>query len=206
MVIIIRKRARPVEKKSKINTSLLGNSKLIIIILILVIIVVGVIIAWQQHHVDNKDTGDDFVFTSLDGTSKHLSDYRGKVVILDMWATWCSPCQFQMTELKKTYEAYSRDDLEIISIDIDTRETVQLVENFRNAFKQQGIELNWVFGMDDGSIWEKYMLNGGIPTLCIFDREGKLSLQHEGIAVFSEIPQGLSEDTVKLSQKIDSLL
>ena len=50
------------------------------------------------------------------------------------------------------------------------------------------------------------MINGGIPTLCIFDQEGSLSFQHEGAAVFSEILSGWPEDTVTLAQKIDDLL
>lgn len=68
------------------------------------------------------------------------------------------------------------------------------------------IELNWIFGKDDRSIWQKYMINDGIPTLCIFDQEGSLSFQCEGAAVFSEIPSGWPEDMVTLAQKIDDLL
>ena len=136
-MIVIRKRARFIKKTSKINTILHSNIKTIIGVLLIVMIIAGGAYAWQHHLFGGKDVaGEDFKFTSLDGTSKHLSDYRGKVVILDMWATWCGPCQFQMTELKKVYENYSKDDLEIISIDIDYRETVQLVENFRDSFKQ----------------------------------------------------------------------
>ena len=156
---------------------------------------------------DDNNGGEDFEFTLLDGSIKHLSDYSGKVVILDMWATWCDPCQFQMTELKKAYDNYSRDELEILSIDIDTRETSQQIQSFIEEFKNQlDIELDWILGMDDGSIWEKYMINGGIPTLCIFDQEGKLQFSDEGVAVFSEIPQGWPGDTVILKPKIDELL
>jgi cytochrome c biogenesis protein CcmG, thiol:disulfide interchange protein DsbE len=157
---------------------------------------------------DNKntnDTGDNFTFATLDNKQEHLSDYRGKVVILDMMATWCQPCQYQMLELRKIYSNYSDNDLEIISIDIDTQETAQQLENYRNTFASYGYNLDWTFGMDDGSIASKY-LGQGIPTLCIFDQQGNLSFKHEGISVYSSIPSGLSSDTPVLKSIIDVLL
>ncbi len=161
----------------------------------------------SEDNIDEDNGGEDFVFTMLDGSEKHLKDYRGKVVILDMWATWCTPCQYQMLELKKAYEGYSRGDLEIISLDIDLSETPQQVQSFRESFEEYGYELNWVFGMDDGSVWGTYkMERGGIPTLCIFNQEGNLYFSHEGVIVFSEIPSGWPEDTPKLAPKIDALL
>ncbi len=123
-----------------------------------------------------------------------------------MWATWCTPCQIQMLELKKTYDNYDRDELEILSIDIDQRETVYLVNNFLDAYKEQlNIELNWIFGMDDSSIWEKYILNGSIPTLYIFSQNGTIYYSHEG-AIYFEMQEGWPDDTVTLKSKIDELL
>ena len=145
----------------------------------------------------DQGNAENFTFTSLDGNEIHLSSYRGKIVILDMWATWCKPCRSQMIELKKIYGYYPREKLEIFSIDVDTSETFQQIQDFREAFKNQGgIELNWIFGKDDGSIWKKYMTgDGGIPTICIFDQEGNLNFQEEG-----------AKNAELLSQKIDDLL
>ncbi|MCK4365583.1 MAG: TlpA family protein disulfide reductase [Thermoplasmatales archaeon] len=156
---------------------------------------------------DEEEGVHSFTFTALDGSEKHLSDYRGKVVILDMWATRCVPCQFQMTELKKIYENYNRNDLEIISVDVDPYESAQLIQSFRDLFKEQvGIELDWVFGMDDGSISEKYMEEGAIPTLCIFDQKGRLHFRKAGVCVYSEIPPGFPEDTPLLAPIIDEFI
>jgi len=124
-----------------------------------------------------------------------------------MWATWCGPCSYQMVELRKTYDSYDRNDLEIISLNIDSRENTQVINDYIEDFKNQyEIELDWIFGQDDGSVWEKYMIGGGIPTLYIFDQKGGIYLFHEGVAFFSEIPQGMPEDSVILKQKIDKLL
>ena len=146
---------------------------------------------------DNIDTGENFTFTHVDGSLKNLKDYRGKVVILDMWATWCGPCKNQMLVLKQIYKNYSRSDLEIISIDVDPRETIQLIENYKVNFNQNyEIELNWVFGLDNGSIWEKYKLErGGIPTIYIFDKNGEINYSAEGLTSYSII-----------SARIDDLL
>jgi thiol-disulfide isomerase/thioredoxin len=156
---------------------------------------------------ENSEEGDNFVFSTLDGGTKQLVDYRGKIVILDLWATWCSPCQYQMTELKKIYENYSRNDLEIISVNIDSREDAQLIQSFRSFFYQTyGIELDWIFGMDDGSISEKYMKEGAIPTLCIFDKKGRLSFREAGICVYLEIPSGFPANTTVLAPIINQLI
>ena len=150
---------------------------------------------------------EEFEFILIDGNTKNLSDYRGKIVILDMWATWCGPCTYQMDELKKTYDYYDRNDLEIISLNIDPRESSQVIYDYIEDFKNQyGIELDWIFGQDDGTVWEKYMINGGIPTLYIFDKHGQIHFRHEGVSVFSEIPAGWPEDTETLSLKIEEII
>lgn len=208
-MIPIRKRASPTQTSKKSRNSSNNTVLIVFFLLICGIVVVVGLFALNTPTESNQpvDEGKDFVFESLDGDEVHLSDYRGKIVILDLWATWCSPCQFQMTELKKIYDYYSRDQVEIFSVDIDDSETPQQIQSFIDEFKTQlDIELNWIFGIDDGSIWEEYMINGGIPTLCIFDQQGSLQFQHEGVAVFSDIPQGLPEDTQTLDKIINDLL
>ncbi len=151
------------------------------------------------------DSGEDFAFYSMDGTIKHLKDYRGKVVILDLWATWCNPCRYQMLELRKAYQNYSRDKLEILSINIDPREDLQTIQNFINQYAQYGYTLDWVFGNEKDSL-DKYMTTGAIPTLCIFDQHGNLYFAHTGLIFFSDIPENWSGDKITLKQKIDELI
>lgn len=156
---------------------------------------------------NESDEGEEFVFYSLDGRNINLSDYRGKVVILDMWATWCNPCHAVMPELKKIYDYYSRDKLEIMSVDIDKRESVQLIQSFIEWFEDQyDTELNWIFGQDDGSISEKYMNESAIPTLAVFDQKGRLYYRKAGVHAFKEIPSGFPEDTPTLAPILDELI
>ena len=173
----------------------------VIIIIILLSILSGC------TNTSENDDAEDFAFTLLDGSEKYLSDYRGKVVILDMWATWCEPCMYVMPELKKIYENYSRADLEILSIDIDPRENNQLIQSYRDWFAEElGIELDWIFGMDDGSISEKYLNEGAIPTVAIFDQKGRLHFRKPGICVYDEIPPGYSADATMLAPEINKLI
>jgi len=151
--------------------------------------------------------GEEFVFINLDGAHVRLSDYRGKVVILDMWATWCGPCHAVLPELKKIYSDYTRNQLEIMSVNIDSRESVGDIEDFIDAFENQyNIKLSWIFGRDDGSILEKYMNEGAIPTLAVFDQKGRLNYRKAGVHVYKEIPEGYPEDTPKLAPILDELI
>ena len=197
MVVAIRRRSNPKKKSENIETYIHKNIRFIASILVIVIIIFGLVYVVLTLNNSSQNTRENFTFTSVDGDEIHLSSYRGKIIILDMWATWCSPCQSQMTELKKLYEQYPREKLEIMSVDVDTSETFTQIQDFKDSFKEQmNIELNWVFGKDDGSIWEKYkMSKGGIPTLCIFNQEGKLCFHEEG-----------ARDAVTLNEEIADLL
>jgi len=86
----------------------------------------------------SDDMGEDFVFTDIDGNIWHLSDFKGKVVIMDLWATWCSPCSAQMVELKELYGDYPRDKLEILSINIDPNESFQKIQDYLDSAKEFG--------------------------------------------------------------------
>jgi hypothetical protein len=96
-----------------------------------------------------------------------------------------------MPELKKIYTDYNRSELEIISLNIDTREDAELIQSFISFFAEEyGVELNWIFARDDGSVAEKYLKDGAIPTLAIFDQVGRLYYHEAGIHGYTEVPDG----------------
>ncbi|MEM0492838.1 MAG: TlpA disulfide reductase family protein [Candidatus Thermoplasmatota archaeon] len=181
---------------------------LIIGVLFILVLLVGVFTFNPNQNNSEKNTGHDFTFIDCNGNRGHLKDYRGKVVILDMWATWCTPCQYQMLELRKIYENYSREDLEILSIDIDPNEDLDTIKKFIELYNSYGYDLPWVFGKDDtGDIWRKYKVGtGGIPALCIFDRNGEMVFTNEGLSVYSDTPQGFPSNIKKLAPILDKLI
>lgn len=140
--------------------------------------------------------GVDFVFTTIDGEEKHLSDFYGKVIVLDLMGVGCAPCQYQMVELKKISENYSSGDVAIISIDVWVpTETAEDVQWLIEAFKEEGgIDLDWTFGLDDasGSIGDTYT-EGGVPTIHIIDQKGNIYYSHYEYTDYSTIAAKIDE-------------
>ncbi len=186
-------------------------------LIILIIVFIGALSGCINSNNDNEtsnngnnngsDTGENFTFSLLDGSTAELKDYRGKIVILDLWATWCTPCQYQMLELIKAYEDYSRDDLEILSINVDSGETNTDIQDFLAQYEKAGYPLNWVFGneKDDTDKYKKTPTSG-IPSICFFDRDGKILYKHTGVMLYNEIPDGWQGDSILLKDKIDEFI
>jgi len=104
----------------------------------------------------------------VNGQTFRLEDYRGKVVVMDMFATWCGPCEYQIGELQRIYERYSASDVVILSIDIDERETISQVQEFKAEH-----DAPWRFGMTTPEISSRFPASS-IPTLYYLDREGNV--------------------------------
>ena len=178
-----------------------SNSSKILIFLIFLVLLISIFSGCTQNTNNsnlNQDEGEDFSFYALDGVSKNLRDYRGTIVILDLMRVYnCIYCTYQFYALDVLSEMYNSDNLTIISIDVSPYETLQDIQNMIDqTYQAEGVLFNWVFGIDsDGDIWNEYQINGGIPTVCIFDKNGNIYYRQEGYH---------SESV--LAEKIDELL
>lgn len=130
----------------------------------------------EVYIIEQKAT--DFTVKDVDsGSSSDLSDFRGKVVLLDLFATWCPPCKVALPYLREIYTEYSANDVQIISIDIDNTESQSLVSQFR---KDEG--MNWIVSLDtDGSIFNVYGTDT-IPTFYIIDQQGEIQWSDTGFS------------------------
>jgi thiol-disulfide isomerase/thioredoxin len=150
---------------------------------------------------EKNDTGDDFSFRTLDGETKHLSDFYGKVVVLDCMAVNCQPCMYQMFELKKISENYSNNDVSLLSIDVwvSNGETASMLQDMIDAFKNQAnLTVDWTFGLDDaqGTIENTYA-SEGVPTLYIYDKKGNIYYSHVGYESYTDLKIKIDEALIK---------
>jgi len=123
-----------------------------------------------------KIKGEDFRFVTLSGEEKRLSDYRGKVVILDLMSVNCPACRAQMNYLSEIRDYYHNDtDVVIISLDV-AGDDVSSIESTYGSYIN-----NWIFGIDKYYEASKYLLENAIPTIVIFDKYGRIFYLKAGL-------------------------
>lgn len=131
----------------------------------------------------------DFALKSIDGSVVKLSDFKGKVVVLDFWATWCAPCREGIPDLIDIQKSFG-NDVQIIGITVD-QNPMKVVPPFVKEFK---INYPILIGTDD--VYNKYGGIDAIPTTFIIDKTGRIVNKHIGLVekqiLINEIKQALS--------------
>ena len=118
----------------------------------------------RQHTVD-------FTFPDVNGNEVSLSDFKGKVVLLDIWATWCGPCRTQLPYLKKLEEEMEGTDLVVIGISTDVQKDYDKWKGMVERGEVVGIQL---FSNGGEELRKAYQVKS-IPRFIVFDREGKIA-------------------------------
>jgi len=116
-----------------------------------------------------------FNLATLDGDNKRLSDYQGKVILLNFWATWCAPCREEMPGMQTLYKKYKDQGLVIAAVSADQGK-VENVESFANK-----LALTFPILMDaNGDVRNRYEVVG-LPMSYLIGRDGKMSGRIIGI-------------------------
>ncbi len=124
---------------------------------------------------EKKPLAPDFTLTSLDGKTITLSQLRGKVVLLDFWATWCAPCRLAIPHLNDLYKAYRERGLEIIGLSLD-KGSPERVRKFA-----LNMSIQYAIIMADDDLVKKYGISP-IPTTYLIDRDGYIANKWVGFS------------------------
>jgi peroxiredoxin len=123
----------------------------------------------NQVAIEDNVPAPDFTFPGLDGKKVSLSDYKGKVVLVNIWATWCPPCVDEMPSMEKLYQKFKGQNFEILAVSIDAS-GLKAVAPFMRKFN-----LTFPALIDSkGAINAVYGVTG-VPESFIIDKQGILT-------------------------------
>jgi thiol-disulfide isomerase/thioredoxin len=133
----------------------------------------------------------DFTLKTIEGQEITLSGLRGKVVLLDFWATWCGPCKESIPHLIHLYKTYQDKGFELVGMSTDKAAEVEAVRRFVNS-----MDIPYPIIMTPEEVARNYKATG-LPTTVLIDRNGKI---RERIVGFnSSIGQKISERISELT-------
>ena len=115
----------------------------------------------------------DFTLPQVNGPSLTLSSYRGQVVLLDFWATWCVPCREEIPHFVELQDKYRAHGLQIIGVSMD--DSADPVRPFAQQF-----HMNYPIVMGNAKIGEQYGGVLGLPIAFLLDRDGRITKKHIG--------------------------
>jgi thiol-disulfide isomerase/thioredoxin len=140
----------------------------------------------------------DFNLKDLDGNYVKLSDLKGKIVIVDFWATWCGPCKASFPALQKIFDKY-KDNPEIVILALNTMEREKSAATKEEKVKQFMAENKYSFTvLFDTDVIRKYGVSG-IPTKFVIDKNGFIQFKSVGFAGDQEMISEL-ENQIELLQ------
>jgi cytochrome c biogenesis protein CcdA/thiol-disulfide isomerase/thioredoxin len=138
------------------------------------------------YGVDPGNRAQNFGITTLDGQTMMLSDLRGKVVLLNFWATWCGPCRVEMPAFQRVYSDYGDEGFVVVAV--NNRESADLMRDF-----SEDIDLTYPLALDeDGAIQDLYLVRQ-YPTTLLIGRDGVILNRRVGPMNVSQLESLVSE-------------
>ncbi|MBA4601187.1 thiol-disulfide oxidoreductase ResA [Thermoactinomyces mirandus] len=127
----------------------------------------------KKNLVEAGEKAPNFELSTLDGKTVKLSDFKGRVILLNFWGTWCEPCRTEMPALQKAYENYHKEDFVVLAVNI--AETDVAVSSFADQYG-----LTFPVLLDRNRDVTRLYQVGPIPSTFFIDKDGKISNKVEG--------------------------
>jgi cytochrome c-type biogenesis protein len=159
--------------------------------LILTSLISGCLDGENGENGEELEPAPDFTLTSIDNDMFNLSDFEGKVVVLDFMYVACQYCDDEMEHLKEIYSNYGSNQVVIITIDIFEGDTEEELRTFKNQYGD-----DWIYALDTDNVKTKYGVDP-VPMIVIVDKEGNIAFQKVGYE---------ESDNETFSSEIDKLL
>lgn len=140
----------------------------------------------QAAGIDKGSVAVDFTLQTIDGAEVSPSQYRGSVVLINFWATWCPPCRAEIPDLEEAYQARKDDGLVVLGVSVEqTHESVvPFVESVGMTYPVLLDEL--------GQVYRTYRAPG-LPMSILLDEEGVIRVRHVGQLTRSQLDKYLAQ-------------
>ena len=134
-----------------------------------------------------RQTAPDFALKDVNGRTVHLSDYRGQVVLLDFWATWCGPCKLEIPWFMEFQRENQNKGFAVLGVSMDD-EGWQAVKPFLTNMK-----VNYRVMIGDDKTAQAYGGIDALPTTFLIDRSGKIAAVHVGLVNRRDFENGIKQ-------------
>ena len=125
---------------------------------------------------DAKPANLDFTLKDVEGKDVLLQSFRGKVIVLDFWATWCGPCKVEIPHFIEFQEKYGQKGLQVVGISVDDP-----VDKLAPYVKEMGMNYPVLQGLGHDAVQDAYGPILGIPVSVLISRDGKVCATHTGL-------------------------
>ena len=136
----------------------------------------------------------DVAFKNLDGQDVRLDAYKGKVVLVNFWATWCEPCQIEIPWLIEMQQKYSSKGFTILGVDVDDESNKDVSAYVsKEVFNVNGqkLPMNYPVMRGNDAVADKFGGLLGYPTSFLISRDGKIVKKVQGLLDFEEITKAI---------------
>lgn len=125
---------------------------------------------------DAKPANLDFTMKNVEGKDVSLQSYKGKVILLDFWATWCGPCKVEIPHFIEFQQKYGPKGLQVVGISVDDP-----VDKLAPYVKEMGMNYPVLQGLGHDAVQDAYGPILGIPVSVMISRDGKICATHTGL-------------------------